>query len=99
MFQLLYPLVHAIQPFLVPICLICAWLLVFLTIWSIWTSISDGVNRTKRLHQIPCTNCQFFTGDYYLKCTVHPVRALSEEAIDCRDYDPRKNPFTAEHNV
>jgi hypothetical protein len=40
----------------------------------------------KRLHQIPCDRCIFFTGEYNLKCTVHPSKALNEEAIGCSDY-------------
>jgi hypothetical protein len=38
------------------------------------------------MHQIPCANCQFFTGDYHLKCPIHPAIALSEAAIGCPDY-------------
>ncbi len=42
--------------------------------------------QLRRLHQIPCSNCLFFTGEYNLKCPVHPCKALSEQAIDCVDY-------------
>jgi RNA polymerase subunit RPABC4/transcription elongation factor Spt4 len=45
------------------------------------------------MHQIPCHNCQFFTNNYRLKCTVHPSIANTEEAIDCSDYQPKTNPF------
>jgi hypothetical protein len=44
--------------------------------------------RLRRLHQVPCSRCAFYTGDYRLKCTVHPCKALSEEAIACLDYEP-----------
>jgi hypothetical protein len=54
---------------------------------AICAAVQDGIVRLKRLHQIPCTHCAFFTGDYRLKCTVHPCKALSEEAIDCLDYE------------
>lgn len=37
---------------------------------------------------MPCSRCAFFTGSYHLKCTVHPCKALSEEAIGCLDYEP-----------
>ena len=89
--QLLYLLIHAIQPFLVPICFFCAWTLVFLLAWNLWTAIRDGVTITKRLHQIPCANCQYFTGDYRLKCTVQPSIANSEEAIECLDFQAKTN--------
>lgn len=56
-------------------------------ILAIIVAVKDGLDRLKRLHQIPCSRCAFFTGDYRLKCTVHPCKALSEEAIDCLDYE------------
>lgn len=56
-------------------------------LWSIFVATQDGINRLKRLHQVPCGQCAFFTGDYRLKCTVHPITALSEEAINCRDFE------------
>jgi hypothetical protein len=55
---------------------------------SIYLAMKDAITRVRRLHQIPCSRCAFFTGDYRLKCTVHPCKALSEEAIDCLDYEP-----------
>ncbi|MBV8884226.1 MAG: hypothetical protein JO235_09555 [Chroococcidiopsidaceae cyanobacterium CP_BM_RX_35] len=93
MFQVLYILVHAIQPFLVPLCFFCAWALTFLFAWSLWSTIRDSAATTKRMHQIPCANCRFFTGDYRLKCTVQPSVANSEEAINCPDYQPKTNPL------
>lgn len=55
-------------------------------------ALQDGVARLKRLHQIPCSRCAYFTGDYRLKCTVHPCKALTEDALDCRDYAPTALP-------
>lgn len=92
MFEFLYFLTHwvvqAIQPALVPLCFLFAWSLIAMALWSVWTAIRDGVANARRMHQIPCANCQFFTGDYHLKCTVHPTIALTEEAIDCLDHQP-----------
>jgi len=92
MFQLLYPLIHAFQPVLVPICFITAWLLVVLLMLNIWIAASNGIATVKRLHQIPCANCQFFTGNYLLKCPVHPTSALTEEAINCSDFLSQNRP-------
>lgn len=90
--QILYAFVHwliwVIQPIVVPLCFVLAWVLVGLTAWSSWTAVRDGVSKAKQMHQIPCANCQFFTGDYRLKCPVRPVIALSEDAINCSDYEP-----------
>jgi len=89
--RILYLLIHAIQPFLVPICFFCAWTLIILTAWSIYSAVKDSVATTQKMHQIPCTNCQFFTGDYRLKCTVQPTIANTEAAIECLDYQPKTN--------
>lgn len=84
----LHNLLRLIQPLLVPICFGFAWLLVGLMSWSIWTAIRDAVSTAKQMHEIPCANCQFFTNTHYLKCPVHPKIALSNEAINCPDYQP-----------
>nr|WP_199290251.1 hypothetical protein [Leptolyngbya sp. FACHB-36] len=81
-------IVTAIQPFLVPICFVSAWSIIALVTWSLWTATRDTVTRTREMHRIPCANCQFFTSDYHLKCTVHPSDALTEDAINCPDYQP-----------
>ncbi|WP_017717590.1 hypothetical protein [Kamptonema formosum] len=86
MFQILYPLIRAVQPFLVPVCFVSAWVLVLMLGWGLWSAVADGVARSKRMHQIPCANCAFFTNDYRLKCPVRPTIALTEEAIGCTDY-------------
>lgn len=91
MLQLLSLFIHAVQPFLVPICFAFAWLFVILTVWSLFSTVSESLGRARQMHQVPCANCQYFTGDYGLKCTVHPSIALSEEAIHCPDYDPIPN--------
>ena len=87
-FQILARLIQIIQPFLIPICFVVAWSLVAMVFWQVYTAARDGVKQAKQMHQIPCADCQFFTGDYNLKCTVHPMSALSEDAIDCSDYSP-----------
>ncbi|PSB32316.1 hypothetical protein [Stenomitos frigidus] len=88
MFQLLRPLVQAIQPWLVPFCFFSAWTIVGLLGWSVWTATRDTIARSRQMHRIPCARCQFFTSDYHLKCTVRPSTALTEEAISCPDYEP-----------
>ncbi|MEM7713115.1 MAG: hypothetical protein AAF349_05965 [Cyanobacteria bacterium P01_A01_bin.68] len=93
MFQILYCLVNAIRPFLVPICFVCAWSLVILAAWSMWSAAKDGIATAQQMHQIPCTGCQYFTDDYRLKCTVNPSIANTEEAIECMDYQAKTNPM------
>lgn len=86
MFQIFYIFIHAIQPILVPLCLVMAWGLIFLLLWSIVAALRDTLHRAQRMHQIPCAHCSFFTKDYHLKCPVQPLIALSEQAIDCPDF-------------
>ena len=54
--------------------------------WSLLGMIWDAVAKAKTMHQIPCTNCRFFSGDYRLKCTVNPHTANTEQAINCPDF-------------
>ncbi len=53
---------------------------------ALWRSISKDWQYVRQLHQIPCHRCIFFTGEYHLKCPVHPYKALNEDAIDCVDF-------------
>lgn len=92
MFQLLQPLIRALQPYLVPVCFVAAWVLVALVAWSLWSALRDAIARSRRLHQIPCAGCRFFTDDHRLKCTVHPSLALTEGAINCPDFESAQQP-------
>ena len=68
-------------------CAFCAWAILILSVSSIWITLKKGASHVKRLHQIPCHNCDFFTNDYRLKCTVNPMKACTEEAIGCHDFE------------
>lgn len=92
MFQFLYFLIHTLQPVLALLCFVTAWTLIILPMWTIWMAARDAIAIGGRLHQIPCANCQYFTGDYRLKCTVRPSSALTEQAINCFDYYPQDRP-------
>jgi hypothetical protein len=66
---------------------VCMGLAIVGLVGSLWKTSKKGWMYTSRLHKIPCSRCSFFTGDYNLKCTLHPYKALSEDAIDCLDYE------------
>jgi hypothetical protein len=70
------------------VCFVAAWILIAIVLCNGWTVWQDGIAYVRKLHQIPCDRCTFFTGDYRLKCTVNPYKAFTEEAIDCLDYEP-----------
>ena len=66
---------------------ISVWTFLFsLLVWRFTAIAKQAVRHLKRLHQIPCNKCAYFTGDYRLKCTVNPTTAMSETAIGCRDF-------------
>lgn len=92
--QLIYIVAHqltqAIQPILVPLCFVVAWATLAFGAWSVWAAMRDGVRRAKQMHQIPCSDCRYFSGNYLLKCPLHPKEALSEAAIGCRDFESSK---------
>ena len=57
--------------------------------WKILQGTNQGINYFKKLHQMPCANCVYFTGDYRLKCTVDPIKAMTENAITCSDFSSK----------
>jgi uncharacterized protein YpmS len=79
-------LINGIQPLLIPICFVIAWTVIILVFVSLWTATKYTVKTAQKMHKIPCHNCQFFTKNYRLKCTVNPYIANTEEAIGCKDY-------------
>ena len=91
MLLLIVSLIEIIKPLLIPLCLITAWVFILSLVVSLGTMIFDVVNRSKMMHQIPCSNCQYFTNDYRLKCSVNPFQANTEAAINCQDYQGREN--------
>lgn len=91
MLEILSFILQLLPIIIVPICFISAWTLVILVILSLWTTVRDSVTVAKKMHEIPCVGCQFFTDDYHLKCTVHPSTANTEEAINCLDFQGKVN--------
>ena len=74
------------RPFLLQLRIVGACSVLGLCGWSLISFVIDIVAQAKRMHQIPCSRCRFFTGDYRLKCTVNPEVANTESAIDCGDF-------------
>lgn len=65
------------------------WAVVLAFVLAVLLAGNDGVGRLRRLHQVPCFRCRYYTGSAYLKCPVHPLMAASEAALHCRDYETR----------
>ncbi|MEA5418260.1 hypothetical protein VB712_03420 [Spirulina sp. CCNP1310] len=66
-----------------------AWIFFGLILWRLGSFVRDLWIRAATMHRIPCTQCQFFTNQTVLKCTVHPDWANTETAIFCRDFHPQ----------
>lgn len=64
--------------------------LISAALWHVLAVILRALRIARQMHRIPCSRCAYFTGEYRLKCTVCPHIALSEEAIGCHDYHPRR---------
>jgi hypothetical protein len=84
----------ATRPFIAPIYALCGLAFMLMLASSLGALIREAIKHTSRMHQIPCANCQFFTNDYSLKCTIHPSEALSEAAINCPDYQALDKPYS-----
>ena len=74
---------------------ICAWALLILSLCSIFETLKTGIKHIQKLHQIPCANCEYFTNDYRLKCTVNPIKACTEDAICCIDFEAKTSACNA----
>ncbi len=79
---------QALQFGLIIIARLLIWGTMILFVIDFALSMRRSVMSVRRLHSIPCANCCYATGDYRLKCSVHPTSAFSEEAIHCRDFAP-----------
>lgn len=72
------------------VCAASAWAIVICAFTSVVINLKKGTTYVQKMHKIPCSGCAFFTNDYRLKCTVHPIKACSEYAIGCIDFEPAK---------
>ena len=79
-------LIQSIQPLLIPIYFVIAWTTIIIVFLNLWTATKDTIKTAQEMHKIPCHNCQFFTNNHRLKCTVNPYVANTEAAIGCQDY-------------
>jgi hypothetical protein len=65
------------------------WAMVLVFVLAILLAVNDGIQRLRRLHQVPCFRCQYYTNSPYLKCPVRPFDAGSETALCCTDFQPK----------
>ncbi len=79
---------------LAPLGFIFVWAIFLLLFHKIRTNANDKICvNSKVLQKVPCKKCQFFANNHYLKCAVKPDTVLTEEAINCSEYSPKKVSF------
>jgi hypothetical protein len=39
--------------------------------------------------KIICSRCRYFNDNHFLKCAIHPVTVMTEQAVDCLDHCPK----------
>ena len=49
--------------------------------------LQDSLSR-KPHPKFSCSQCQYVGNNNYLKCALHPSIAFTEQAVNCKDYDP-----------
>ena len=64
-----------------------AWMFIAMISWQAFSLLKEGTAKVRQLHQIPCDRCIYHTESAMLKCTVHPITAFSEDAIQCSDFE------------
>ncbi|MBD2137307.1 hypothetical protein H6F32_06850 [Anabaena sp. FACHB-1237] len=81
--------------YLSPLGVVILWTIV-LIILQRFRNNHDNKNCVKNdiYHKLPCKKCLFFTNNHYLKCAVNPKIVLTEEAINCCEFAPKKEKFT-----
>lgn len=45
-------------------------------------------SRLQPHHKVLCSHCHYFSGNPYLRCSVHPNTVMTEQAVGCADYVP-----------
>ena len=53
-------------------------------------NLNTKLVNSKCFSSIPCRKCQFFDNNQQLPCAVQPAVVLSEQAVNCGDYAPKR---------
>ncbi|BAZ27970.1 hypothetical protein NIES4074_04000 [Cylindrospermum sp. NIES-4074] len=78
--------------FLTPLSFVLSWVFFLLILRKVRTALDNKMVFTiNHLQQVPCKNCRFFSNNHYLKCAVKPDVVMTEEAINCSEYSPKRD--------
>ncbi|MEH2337643.1 hypothetical protein [Nostoc sp.] len=84
--------------FLSPVGFLIGWIGFLLILQKLRVFFDEKmVFSINSLHKAPCKNCRFYSNNHYLKCAVNPSIVLTEEAINCSEYSPRKKKFSSKN--
>lgn len=75
--------------FLIPISFVLIWSVATAAFLGLPKLVGGNRHRVKAARKIPCYQCQYFTNNPYLRCAVRPETAMTEDALDCSDFQPR----------
>lgn len=79
---------------LAPLGFIFIWAIFLLIFHKLRNNTDDKIYLNgKILQKLPCKKCQFFANNHYLKCAVKPDTVLTEKAMNCGEYAPKKVSF------
>jgi len=77
-----------------PLGLIFIWAIFLFICQKVRSNLDDKiVFQLNTLQKVPCKNCRFFSNNHYLKCAVKPDIVLTQGAVDCAEYSPKKSKF------
>jgi hypothetical protein len=79
-----------------PVSFVFVWAIFLLILQKLRSNLENKIDFSiNSSHQVPCKNCKFFANNHYLKCAVKPDIVLTEAAINCSEYCPKKGKFPA----
>jgi hypothetical protein len=74
----------------IPVAFVIALTFIFFKQVKYQKNLYTKLITLKRFSSIPCRKCQFFDNNQQLPCAVQPALVLSEEAVNCGDYAPKR---------
>jgi hypothetical protein len=75
-----------------PLSFVFIWVIFLLILQKIRSHLDNKITFSiNSVHQVPCKNCKFFANNHYLKCAVKPDIVMTEEAVNCSEYCPKKS--------
>jgi len=70
-----------------PVSLFIGLLILLSLIPKIGGKVQNGFMRNFNSQmKSPCTRCEFFSNNPYIRCAAQPIIVLTEQATDCPDY-------------